>query len=47
MISSEKEAKQKQLNPQNMLSVSLSVAITLMSSANRAYSVIIDMTIEK
>jgi len=47
MISMENEAKQKQLKPQKILSVSLSVAITRISSANRAYSVIIDMIIEK
>lgn len=46
IISTENETKQKQLNPQNMLSVSLSVAITRTSSANRAYRVIIDITIE-
>lgn len=47
MISMENEAKQKQLKPQKILSVSLFVAITRMSSANRAYNVIIDIIIEK
>ena len=46
MISIENAAKQKQLRLQNTGSASLLNAITRTSSANKAYIVITDMTME-